>query len=860
MTEEQGAGTPAGCAAVSAGHGAGLTQAEAEQRLEAHGANTIPHAEPVSLARRVLRQLQSPLIYILLLALAFDLVVWVLDGADQVPGEAVAIAAVVLLNALLGLLQERRAGQALAHLRQLSAPNAWVMRDGRLVRRPSRELVPGDVVRLEAGERVPADGELVEGRGVVVDESVLTGESVPVDKPLGGELRSGTLLVRGQGWFTVRRTGALSTMGELAGMLGGSAPDETPLERRMRVLGKQVAFGVGGLALGLIVAGAFVEGVSRLQAVAVFAASLAVAAVPEGLPAVVALTMALGVQRMARRKAVMRRLSAVETLGSVTVIATDKTGTLTENRMTVRGLDALQHEEALRAMVLANDAHEASGAGDPLELALLEYARSHGVDSAAEHARYRRVEERPFDSEWSFMRVTVQTDGARVSYFKGSPEAILPRTSLAAAERAEWMRRAEQAARQGHRVLALARAPGNRERGLELLGLVMLWDPPRPGVAEAIARVRAAGVRVLMLTGDHPATAAAVATAVGLPAEQVITGAEIDALNTEQLAAALGGSPVFARVSPQHKLRLVEALSRRGEVVAMTGDGVNDAPALERADVGIAMGRRGSDVAREVADMVLLDDDFSTIVAAIEEGRGIHDNLQKFLRFTFSTNVALVIVVVAGVIGSHLLGLRAEAGMLIVPLTAMQLLWINVFGDGPVALALAMDTNPDAMKRPPRPPRAALLERGSLRFILGVGAIEASAGLAMLLLLPRLGYDLVVTSTAAFLVMSIGKLVSAYPARGAAGTSSVNGWLKAGVVLAVCVQLAAPFTPWLARLLGLEPIDGPVLGIVVASVILILAGAEMVNRVVQRGGGRRGAPHAPGPARLERLEAHDASV
>ena len=390
----------------------GLTREEAARRLREFGPNTLPGKPPISLWRRLFRQFENPLIYILLFALAFDLGSWIQAGLSGWPVEALAIGAVLALNAGLGAFQEHRSEQALAQLKALAAPLAWVMRDGELIRISSGEIVPGDVIRMEAGERVPADGTLVEALGLMVDESVLTGESVPIDKSVGDETSSGTLIVRGKGLSHVTRTGATSTMGKLATMLGEIQTEKTPLEQRLGVLGNQVARWVGGLTVLLAIAGVAVEGIGRFQEVILFAVALAVAAVPEGLPAVLTVTLALGVERMTHRHAVVRRLSAVEALGSVTVIATDKTGTLTENRMDVDALEADDPAEALLAMTLANDADLETGAGDPLELGLLRYARSQGLDVADARKKYRRLESRPFDSAWKFMRVTVERDGA----------------------------------------------------------------------------------------------------------------------------------------------------------------------------------------------------------------------------------------------------------------------------------------------------------------------------------------------------------------------------------------------------------------------------------------------------------------
>uniref|UniRef100_A0A7V4AN73 Cation-translocating P-type ATPase n=2 Tax=Thermus tengchongensis TaxID=1214928 RepID=A0A7V4AN73_9DEIN len=798
----------------------GLSSEEARLRLKEYGPNALPEKPPEPLWRKFLRQFQSPLIYILLFALAVDLVLWSLEGAQGLPLESLAISAILLLNAGLGTLQEKRSEDALRRLKALAEPMAWVLRDGEFRRIRSREIVPGDVVRLEAGDRVPADGVLVEAGGVMVDESVLTGESVPVEKGMGEEVYAGTLLVRGRALVEVTRTGPQSAMGRIAGLLAGMVEEKTPLERRLTAFGHRVARWVILLAAALVVLGFLVEGVSAQ--VVLFAVALAVAAVPEGLPAVLTLALALGVERMARRKAVVRRLAAVEALGSVTVIATDKTGTLTENRMEVREVVGPDPEGALLAMVLCNDADLDTGAGDPLELGLLRYATRH-LDVAQVRAKHPRLSERPFDSAWKFMRVTTP----KGSYLKGAPEALIPRLALSPEEKACLLEEAEAHAQRGFRVLALAHGEGEREEGLRFLGFVLLLDPPRPEVPEAVRRVQEAGVRVVMVTGDHPATALAIARQVGIPAEVVATGEEIAELSDEELLEV----DVFARVRPEDKLRIVAALQKAGEVVAMTGDGVNDAPALKRADVGVAMGLRGSDVSREVADLVLLDDNFATIVAAIEEGRNIYENIQKFIRFLFSTNLSEVLVVAIGMVFAALLNLRDAAGHLLLPLTAAQILWINLVTDGLPALALALDQNPGVLRSPPRPKEAPLLDRISLRFVLITGSVKAGVALAILAVFPGwLGLE--AARSATFHFMAIGQLFFAYAARHTHLIPLPNPYLHGAVALGILVQL-------LLGLLAPQFVEGVALplwgwGVILGLALLAWLMAEGVDRWLWR--------------------------
>lgn len=810
--------------------GRGLSQAEAHARLKDHGPNIMPEAPPVPLWRRFIKQFRSPLIYILLFALAVDMTIWLIEGHSGLPFESLAIALILLLNSGLGIYQERKAEGALARLKALTEALVWVMRDGRLIRRPSADLVPGDAVRIEAGARIPADGILLEGQGIMVDESVLTGESLPVEKAISNEFFSGTLLTRGKGYIEVTRTGAASAAGKLAVMISKIEAEQTPLERRLAVFGAQVARWVLILAAIIAIGGIFVEGFSRLGHILLFAVALAVAAVPEGLPTVLTLTLALGVERMAKRKAVVRRLSAVEALGSVTVIATDKTGTLTENRMHVKDLDSPDTRRALRAMTLANDAEHTTRAGDPLELALFDYVQGRELKVADLFQATPRHSLLPFDSSYKFMRVTVEEDRQLVSYLKGAPEVLLGRSQLSDDERRNWEEKAEGYALEGFRVLGLAWRSGEGDDGLSFLGLVLLWDPPRSEVPEAIRQARAAGIRVIMITGDHPATALAVANEVGISPGRVMTGLDLETFSPAQLKHAVKEANVFARIAPQDKLRLVEALKDGGEIVAVTGDGVNDAPALKRSDVGVAMGQRGSDVAREVADLVLLDDNFATIVVAIKAGRNIYQNIQRFIRFLFSTNLSEALIIVLGIIGSFALGLHDEFGRLLLPLTAAQLLWVNILTDGPPALALGLDRDPDVLNQPPRNPKLPLLDSPSLRFILVTGAFKALVGGTLLVGLPYYGSTSSSTRTLLFLYMSIGQLVFAYPARRIAGTPRTNLALHLAVILCAGLQVLTIVIPSLRLLLGLESPDAFGLFWVAAAVTLSWGVADLYSR------------------------------
>ncbi len=800
---------------------AGLSSASAAAGLAEHGPNTVPEQAPETIAHRLLRQFQSPLIYILLCALAVDGVVWLVGETRETPVESIAIAVILALNAALGVIQEWRAEAALARLRELAGPRIWTVRDGRLTRIETAGIVPGDVVRVEVGDRIPADAEVASAENLAVDESIMTGESLPMDRVTGETVLAGTLAVRGKAYLRVTATGADSGMGRLAGMVAGMRAEPTPLERRLTAFGGRVARYVLAVAALIVAAGLATEGVASAGQVLVFAVALAVAAVPEGLPAVLTVTLALGVERMARRKAVVRRLSAVEALGSVTVIATDKTGTITMNRMEVHDLDAVDRDGALDAMVLANEAELDSAAGDPLDVGLLSFASRTGHACRATRGEFRRTSARPFDSTAKFARVTGEWRGGLTSFVKGAPEVLLERCTLGAPERAAWRRRIEAHAADGYRLLALARGTGECETELVWLGVVLLWDPPRPEVAQAVADAQAAGVRVLMITGDHPATARAIAGRVGIDAAVVRTGADIDQMDAEALRAATRDTGVFARVTPTHKLRIVEALLADAEVVAMTGDGVNDAPALKRADVGIAMGRRGSDVSREVADLVLLDDNFATIVAAVEEGRGIYANVRKFVRFLFSTNLSELLLVTLGAATAFALDLRSADGSLLLPLTAAQLLWINLATDGAPALALGLDRNPDVMGQPPRSRAAPLLDRASVRFILVTGGSQALLALALLGVTPALlGASLDEARTAAFLFFAFGQLVFTYPARRTSVVAAPNRTLHAVVAGTAALEGVALTFPGLRHAFHVVLPSPAVTTLVVAAIAL----------------------------------------
>lgn len=809
----------------------GLSSDQARAALAKFGPNALPPAPRKSLRTRILAQLKSALIWLLLFALTVDVLAWVLAGANGIPLEALAIFTVIVLNAGLGILQEYRSERALLELQRFAAPRAWVLRDELFERVDATQIVPGDVVRLEAGDRVPADGVASEPESVSVDESVLTGESLPVDKLQGEELLCGSLVAHGRCLLMVSRTGRESSMGRLATTIGAIDTSKTPLERRVDELGRGVARVVVVLCIGMALSGLAVQGWSQPLPILLFAVAFGVAVVPEGMPAMMTLALAFGVQRMARRKAVVRRLAAVEALGSVTVIATDKTGTLTENRLSVERLDAPAGDEAaLCAMVLANDSDPTSGAGDPLELALLGYASKRGTDVTALRQAYPRLSSRGFDSQWRCMRVTVvDRGGQQTAFLKGAPEAILARCHMSDLERARALARVDSAACEGLKVLGLARGPADAETNLDFIGLVSLGDPPRPEARPAVLAARRAGVRVVMVTGDHAATASVVARAVGIEATKVVEGSELVGTDAE-VDRIVATHDIFARMLPEHKLRLIERLQASRQVVAMTGDGLNDAPALKRADVGVAMGGRGSEVAREVADVVLLDDNFATIVAAIEEGRRIYANVQSFVRFSFSSNVALTILVLGAALGSMIGGLRASDGSLLLPFTALQVLWINFLGDGPPALAIALDSGKHMLLEPPRSPDAPLLDRLTTKFIVCDGLLKGGLGLLLLLCLPALGASTVVTATAVFLYEGVAKLLSMFPARRLLGQLAPNPWVIAAGGVSVALQVACVLSPALREVMGLVALPTPYFGVVILALLSTLGLGELILR------------------------------
>jgi len=757
-------------AALGVDPAVGLARDDAAGRLARDGRNEL--AEPERRSRLALFAAQFKSLLIVILIIAAGLAAAVGDLKD-----AVVIGVVLVLNATLGYVQEAKAERSVDALRRMLKTRARVRRDGRLVDVDGAELVRGDVVMLEAGDRVPADGRLVQATTLAADESSLTGESTAVDKRVAADelatdapvadrrtmLWMNTTVVRGRAELLVTATGMDTEIGAVAEMLSQAETRPTPLQRQIDVLGRRLAL-VAGVAVTIVLAVALLQGDTLAEA-ALDAIALAVAAIPEGLPAVVTLTLAVGTAGMARRNAIVKRLPSVETLGSTDVICTDKTGTLTRNEMTARALwrAGEQHEvtgegyhtdgqvrpspaavdDAVAAMVLCNDADVEDGdlVGDPTEGALLVLAAKLGADVPGLRAR-RRIDELPFDADTKLMAtVHDDADGGTVVYVKGAPDVILERctsvigpdgrVALDDAWRARLTDAIQDLAGDGLRTLAVATrhldaSPGAVGPAGELVeeltfeAIAGIVDPPRPGVADAIDIARRAGVQVKMITGDHPRTATSIARELGIEGETV-TGADLDAMDDEALTGRIEGIGVCARVAPHHKVRIVTALQDRGRTAAMTGDGVNDAAALKRADIGIAMGITGTEVTKEAGDLVLADDDFTTIVAAIERGRTIYDNIVSFVRFQLATNIGAILTI----LGARLLGLPT-------PFTPIQILWVNLIMDGPPAMALGVDpARPDTMDRPPRDPAAQILDRDRFLRLLLSGTVMAIGTLTL---------------------------------------------------------------------------------------------------------------------------------
>ncbi len=867
----------------------GLSESEAAARLERYGANRLPEERETPVWKLILRQFQDPLIYILLVAAAVVLVL----GHHTDFG---VILVVVVLNAIVGFTQEARAQRAMRALASMAAPRAEVVRQGRIHQIESGSLVPGDVITLTAGDRIQADVRLLQARELEVDESALTGESLPVVKstePLemeslvpGDQVNmgfSGSVITRGRGRGVVVRTGEDTEIGLIAAAVRSAGQTRTPLQERMHRFGRVIGVSVVGLSL-LVVAIGLLQGMAPAD-IFLAAVALAVASIPEGLPVVLTVTLAIGVSRMARRQAIIRSLPAVETLGSTTVIGSDKTGTLTKNEMTVRFVHAAGTEyeltgvgysaegrvtldgapvdvedhpalrEALIAGVLANEAdaerYEAGeAAGDPTEIALHVAATKAGLTPLELRRRHPELDILPFESERRFMATLNAGDEGHRIHLKGAPEVIISRCDRELGSEGEVAIDAESIqtaaaamAARGLRVLATAyRAAGTDgldesrlASGFVFAGLQGLEDPLRPEAIEAVERAHAAGIRVVMLTGDHGATAAAIGGQLGLDphGEGAIEGVALEEMSDEELDVALERINVFARVAPEHKLRVVQRLKRRGEVVAVTGDGVNDAPALRAAHLGIAMGRSGTDVAREASDMVLADDNFATITAAVEEGRVVFSNVRKVTFFLLSTAVGQILVILTAVVLDWPL-----------PLVAAQILWVNVATNGLQDLALAFEPGePGLLDQRPRAVSEGIVNLRIIERLFAVGIVLAVGTLGMFWwTLDRTG-DIDLARTAALTQLVVFQFFHVFNCRSLdRSILSVpllsNPFLFLSVVAAFAAHLAALHLPFLQAVFRTVPLDLETWGIITLIATTVILGGELDkwrNRRMGRG-------------------------
>lgn len=830
---------------------AGLTGAEAVPRLAEHGPNELQAAHRISPWPILVGQFKNVLIVILLVATALS--AFLGHGI-----EAIAIAAIVLFAVVMGFVQEYRAERAIEALRQMAAPTATAIRDGEEVEIPARDLVPGDVVLLRAGDKIPADVRLIEAVNLQVEEAALTGESVPVEKhaaPLAnGELAlgdrknmayAGTAATYGRGRAVVVATGMNTEFGKIAQMLQTVETGKTPLQEYLDKVGRTLAWG-GFVVVAVVVALGLFRGQPFIEML-IFGIALAVAVVPEALPAVVTISLAIGAQRMVKRNALVRRLPAVETLGSTSVICSDKTGTLTKDEMTARKIsvagqmlnvsgagyeprgqfsrDGLTVEPSnplkllLRAAALASDAQivysESDGRwrvrGDPTEGALVVAAAKAGLKKADLEAQFPRVNEIPFSSETKRMTTLHAGPEGVVAYSKGAPEIILAsctrqltakdEVALDAASQETILETARQMASEALRVLAVASKPNaaleNAEREMTFLGLVGMIDPPRSEAKAAIQTCEQAGIKAVMITGDHPLTAQAVARELGLlNTGRSVTGAELEAMSEAEFEREVESIEVYARVSAAHKLRVVTALQKKGHIVAMTGDGVNDAPALKKADIGIAMGITGTDVTREAADMTLTDDNFASIVAAVEEGRGIFGNIKKYLMFLLSSNIGEIGLLA----GASLIGLP-------LPLGAVQILYVNLATDGLPAVALAVDPpEPDLMRHKPRNPRTGIFTRPVVSLMVVGGVWSTAVNLGLFAWALGSGRSLEESMTMTFVSLVLIQFFKAYNFRSdrhsVLDRPFANKWLNLAIVWELVLLALIVYVPFLHEPFG----------------------------------------------------------
>ena len=853
----------------------GLSQHQAEERLRRAGPNELEPPPQAGLLGRLLEQLRDPMILVLLGAAGLSLAA---SGGEEWLDAAI-ILVIVAVNSVISIFQEDRTQHALEELRRLSAPQATALRGGRPVKLPAAQLVPGDVILLEAGDLVPADARILECSRLQADESAMTGESIPVEKapaealaedaPLGdwtNMVISGTLITAGRGTALVCATGMDTQMGHIAGLLLGDEGTDTPLQQKMGEISQTLSFLCLSVCAVMFGVG-LIQG-KRMLDMFLTAVSLAVAAIPEGLPAIVTIVLALGVGRMAARGAIVKKLPAVETLGCAGVICSDKTGTLTQNRMTVQEVwipAGGRRRDALLAGALCNDARlewragAPAAQGDPTEGALIVAAAREGLDRNKLDEQWPRQGELPFDSGRKLMSTIhpLPEGGFRV-FVKGAPDVLLercaagPQGPLTPWQREGILRANEEMAGRALRVLGVASrdlaflppavVPGTIERGLTFLGLFGMMDPPRPEVRGAVALCHRAGVRPVMITGDHKDTALAVARELDIyrPGDLAVTGAELEFLPQEALEEDIHRFSVFARVSPEHKMRIVKAWQKRGCVVAMTGDGVNDAPALKAADIGCAMGRSGTDVAKGAADLILTDDNFSTIVSAIEEGRGIWSNIRKAIHYLLSCNIGEILTIFTATL--------LDFGQM--PLAPVQLLWLNLVTDSLPALALGVEpVEEGAMEQPPRPADRGLFDRSfSLRLAwqgLMVGGLTLAAYFLGFTRLAAPGLEGAVANTMAFATLTLCQLFHAFNVRsedrslleqGLLSNPAMNKAFLAGVSM----QLAVLLFPPLQSIFSVVPMDGGQW----LTVLLLAAAPIPICELTKALGRRREGPEA----------------
>ena len=806
----------------------GLSAAEAARRLEQHGANVLREKKKKTNLQRFLDQFKDVMILILIAAAIVSFVIACVEGNPGEFFEPALILLIVILNAVMGMLQESKAEKALDALKSMSAPHARVLRDGTEQIIDAASLVPGDIIRLEAGDFVPADARLLHSAGLKSEESALTGESVPSEKDaqqpvaadaaLGDRVNmvfSGCSITYGTATAVVTTTGMQSEMGKIAGLLSGEEETQTPLQKKLASLGKILGFVALGACAIIFVVG-LLNGIDVLE-IFMTSVSLAVSAIPEGLPAIVTIVLSIGVQRMVKKNAIIRRLPAVETLGSASVICSDKTGTLTQNRMTLQKayLDGAAEiidsgDAAARTLVrtaaLCCDGavtFEADGTvthiGDPTETAIVFAAHQFGDTKETLGAAFPRLAELPFDSDRKRMSVVVEHDGRKLAIVKGAFDGIAPLCTAGDTERARQVN--DEMSRKALRVLAVAvreidalpevLAPETLEQDLTFLGLVGMIDPPREEARDAVAVCREAGIRPVMITGDHVVTASAIAKNLGIlqDGDRAITGAELDAMSETELDAAVEQISVYARVSPENKIRIVKAWQKKNKVVAMTGDGVNDAPALKAADIGCAMGITGTDVAKGAADMTLTDDNFATIVDAVREGRGIYANIRKVVGFLLGTNIGEVITVFAAMLLWH----RS-------PLLSMQLLWINLVTDSLPAIALGMEeVEPGVMRQKPKPKDEGIFAHGlGVRVVLQ-GLMFGILSLAAFWIGWQSTGDLAGGQTLAFMTLALSQVVQAFNMRSDRSLFKTgfftNRRLNLACLLSVVLVALVLFTP-----------------------------------------------------------------